>query len=126
MVAFPEVLSTFFQESDSWYRLCEKVSDRCYIIGDYVNCRPGLLKAEVLSDGCLTSAVMLKLEQMNTISDIISGAQKYSGTYKCNLAVGHTGWWGDLPRYLRNRRHNFCAIDPIRADMFYYSVHIVN
>lgn len=64
------------QEREQWMNLCEAVSHRCYVIGDMVFHRPGLLKDEVLSDDFKASAVTLRLEQMNTISDILTCLKK--------------------------------------------------
>lgn len=59
--------------------LCEAVSHHCYIIGDVVYHRPGLLKDEVLGDDFKASAVTLRLEQMNTVSDILACVKKLEG-----------------------------------------------
>lgn len=69
----------WFQEDKPWMALCEKISERCYILGDQVWHRPGLLKDEELTDSFRSSGVVYRLEQMNTVSDIIHCAKKMEG-----------------------------------------------
>lgn len=69
--------------------LCEAVSHRCYIIGDAVYHRPGLLKDEVLGDDFKASAVTLRLEQMNTVSDILACVKKLEGKDTLSF-IGHS------------------------------------
>ncbi len=71
----------FWQEKESWMKLCERVSDRCYVMGDAVYHRPGKLIQEELHDDFKTSGILLKLEQMNTITDVLNVAHKMEGTH---------------------------------------------
>lgn len=64
------------QEDKQWMTLCEKISEKCYILGDQVWHRPGLLKDEQLTDTFKSSGVVYRLEQMNTVSDVIQCAKK--------------------------------------------------
>ncbi|KAL5022807.1 hypothetical protein ScPMuIL_001962 [Solemya velum] len=64
------------QEQEHWMRLCDQISDRCYIVGSNVYHRPGLLKDETLTEQFKTSGIAFKLEQMNTVSDIIECCKK--------------------------------------------------
>ncbi|XP_060572158.1 enolase 4-like isoform X2 [Ruditapes philippinarum] len=64
------------QEDKQWMALCEKISEKCYILGDKVWHRPGLLKDEEITENFTSSGVIYKLEQMNTVSDVIKCAKK--------------------------------------------------
>ncbi|KAK3597780.1 hypothetical protein CHS0354_006138 [Potamilus streckersoni] len=64
------------QEAVHWMNLCEKISERCFIIGSHVYQRPGKLKDEELTDNFRSSGIVLKLEQMNTITDIMACSKK--------------------------------------------------
>ena len=59
--------------------LCEKISERSYIMGSRAYHRPGLLKDEELTDTFKTSGIVYKLEQMNSITDILECAKKMEG-----------------------------------------------
>ena len=67
------------QEKEGWLKLCERVSEKCYVVGDAVYHRPGLLKDEELSESLKTSAICVKLEQVNTISDVLTVCKKMEG-----------------------------------------------
>jgi len=62
--------------------LCERLSEKCYILGDNVWHRPGLLKSEELTEDFKSSGNIYKLEQLNTITDILECAKKMEGKYK--------------------------------------------
>lgn len=64
------------QEDRQWMSLCERISERCYILGSRAYHRPGLLKDEELIDSFKTSGVVYKLEQMNTVTDLLDCAKK--------------------------------------------------
>ncbi|KAL3864520.1 hypothetical protein ACJMK2_006194 [Sinanodonta woodiana] len=64
------------QEAVHWMNLCEKISERCFIIGSQVYQRPGKLREEELTENFRTSGIVLKLEQMNTITDIMACSKK--------------------------------------------------
>ncbi|XP_052795928.1 enolase 4-like isoform X3 [Mya arenaria] len=64
------------QEGQQWMSLCEKISEKCYILGDNVWHRPGLLKDEELTDTFRSSGNVYRLEQMNTITNILECAKK--------------------------------------------------
>jgi hypothetical protein len=61
--------------------LCEKISEKCYILGEKVWHRPGLLKDEEITENFTSSGVVYKLEQMNTVSDVIKCAKKMEGMF---------------------------------------------
>ena len=69
----------FQKDKESWMNLCEKISETTYIIGDVVYHRPGLLKDEDIVDDFKTSGVVLKLENVNTITDVMSATKKMTG-----------------------------------------------
>ena len=75
-------LQVFFnlQDKESWMKLCEKVSERCMIVGASVFHRPGLLKDEQLPDDFKTSAVLLRPEPMTTVTDLIRVTKMMEGT----------------------------------------------
>ena len=60
-------------------QLCEKVTERCLIIGDFVYHRPGLLKNEELTPDFKTTGTVMRLQNMNTVSDILTVAKKMKG-----------------------------------------------
>lgn len=64
------------QEKEHWMRLCDRVSDKCYVIGNHTYPRPGLLLEEELTEEFKTSGTVLKLDQINTITDILECAKK--------------------------------------------------
>ncbi|XP_022344151.2 enolase 4-like isoform X4 [Crassostrea virginica] len=64
------------QEKEHWMRLCDKISDRCLVIGNHAYPRPGLLLEEELTEEFKTSGIVLKLDQLNTVSDILDCAIK--------------------------------------------------
>lgn len=70
----------FIQEKEGWIKLCERVSEKCYVVGDAIYHRPGQLKDEELVPELKTSAICLKLEQMNTVSDILTVCKKMEGS----------------------------------------------
>lgn len=59
--------------------LCERLSEKCYILGDMVWHRPGLLKSEELTEEFKSSGNVYRLEQLNTVSDILECAKKMEG-----------------------------------------------
>ena len=66
----------FTKDKESWMKVCEKVSEKCLVVGNTVYQRPGLLKQEVITEEFCTSAISLKFEQMTTITDLIHVAKK--------------------------------------------------
>lgn len=64
------------QEEEHWMRLCDRISDRCLVIGSRAYHRPGLLKDEELTDNFKSSGIAFKLEQLNTVSDILICVKK--------------------------------------------------
>jgi len=59
--------------------LAEAVSPRCYVVGDFVYHRAGRLHSEDLPLDYKTSAVILYLHQLTTVSDIFACVQKMTG-----------------------------------------------
>lgn len=74
------LFTCFCQEKEHWMNLCEAISDRCYIIGDNVCHRPGLFKDETLADDFQMSAVTFRLEEMTTVTDILTCVRRLDGT----------------------------------------------
>ncbi|VDI69117.1 enolase [Mytilus galloprovincialis] len=64
------------QEEEHWMRLCDRISDRCLVIGSQAYHRPGLLKDEELTENFKSSGIAFKLEQLNTVSDILTCVKK--------------------------------------------------
>ena len=60
-------------------RLCDKISDKCIVIGGRAYQRPGLLKDEELTENFQSSGVVFQLEQINTVSDILICVKKMEG-----------------------------------------------
>ncbi|CAG2238619.1 ENO [Mytilus edulis] len=63
-------------EEEHWMRLCDRISDRCLVIGSQAYHRPGLLKDEQLTENFKSSGIAFKLEQLNTVSDILTCVKK--------------------------------------------------
>ncbi|CAG2254761.1 ENO [Mytilus edulis] len=64
------------QEEEHWMRLCDRISDRCLVVGSQAYHRPGLLKDEQLTENFKSSGIAFKLEQLNTVSDILTCVKK--------------------------------------------------
>ncbi|XP_064630130.1 enolase 4-like isoform X2 [Lineus longissimus] len=64
------------QDKEQWMKICEKVSERCLIIGDYVFHRPGLLKDDELPVDFQTSAIIVRMESMTSVSHLIELTKK--------------------------------------------------
>lgn len=64
------------QDDEHWMRLCDKISDKCFVIGGRAYQRPGLLKDEELTENFRSSGIAFKLEQINTVSDILTCIRK--------------------------------------------------
>ncbi|XP_070541221.1 enolase 4-like isoform X2 [Ptychodera flava] len=58
------------QDTEAWVKLCEKLSEKCYLMGDNIYPRTERFVKEGFGD-MKASAVVLKLQQMTTISDTI-------------------------------------------------------
>ena len=91
----------FSQDEQPWMSLCERLSERCYIIGDNVWHRPGLLKTEELTENFKTSGIVYRLENLTTITDLMECAKKMEGSlinyvFLALLARGQTSYWDGL------------------------------
>ncbi|XP_041369209.1 enolase 4-like isoform X2 [Gigantopelta aegis] len=63
----------------SWLKLCDRVTSHCYVIGDCGYHRPGRLITEDMEEvygQYQTSGIVLRLEQMNTVTHIIECSKK--------------------------------------------------
>jgi len=67
------------QDAENWMTLAEAVSPRCYIVGDHVYHRPGRLRSEDLPSNYKTSAVVLYLHHVTTVTDVLACVQKMTG-----------------------------------------------
>ncbi|CAG5135034.1 unnamed protein product, partial [Candidula unifasciata] len=63
------------EDIEQWMCLCEKVSSQVLVIGDTFFQRPGIINH--LEFPVQTSGIVIRFERMNTVSDIISCANKY-------------------------------------------------
>ncbi|BFY98257.1 hypothetical protein BsWGS_01297 [Bradybaena similaris] len=65
------------EDTGQWLDLCEKISPNVLVIGDTFFQRPGIIcKMELPVQ---TSGIVIHVERLNTVSDIISCAEKYQG-----------------------------------------------
>lgn len=64
------------QDREHWMRLCEGISDNSYVIGGHAYSRPGILKDEELTEDFKSSGIVLKMEQLNTLTDILQCTKK--------------------------------------------------
>lgn len=60
-------------------RLCGSLSEKCLILGNAVYHRPGLLKDEEIVPTFKSSGIILQMENMNTVTDVITVAKKFEG-----------------------------------------------
>ncbi|XP_071946840.1 enolase 4-like [Antedon mediterranea] len=67
------------QDVDAWQKLIEKISDKCFVIGDYIYPRAERLVTEG-NGGLRSSAAVLKLQQQTTITDIINATKQIKET----------------------------------------------
>ncbi|XP_071169683.1 enolase 4-like [Mytilus edulis] len=51
------------QEEEHWMRLCDRISDRCLVIGSQTYHRPGLLKDKQLTENFKSSGIAFKLDK---------------------------------------------------------------
>ncbi|XP_074642222.1 enolase 4-like [Tubulanus polymorphus] len=73
------------EDKVQWMAICERLSERCYIISDNKCPRPGLLKDNEPVDDFKTSAVVMKMEQITSVSDIINASKTME--YKENQVI---------------------------------------
>ncbi|XP_002738167.1 enolase 4-like [Saccoglossus kowalevskii] len=66
------------QDSEPWLKLCEKLSEKCYIIGGHVYPRTERFLQEGFGD-VKSSAVVLKQQQMTSVSDTIDAVKFLEG-----------------------------------------------
>ncbi|XP_061194453.1 enolase 4-like isoform X1 [Saccostrea echinata] len=64
------------QEKEHWMRLCERISDQCYVMGNHTYPRPAKLLEEELTEEFKTSGIILKMDQLNTVTDVLDCAKK--------------------------------------------------
>ncbi|XP_052282820.1 enolase 4-like isoform X2 [Dreissena polymorpha] len=83
------------QEDRQWMLLCERLSEKCYILGDRVWHRPGLLKDEEPKDTFKSSGTVYRLEQMNTVTDILQCAQLMEGENNITVLSTNIGETSD-------------------------------
>ncbi|XP_077992460.1 enolase 4-like [Glandiceps talaboti] len=62
------------QDAEPWLKLSEKLSEKCYIMGDHLYPRTERFVSEGFGE-CKSSAVVLKLQQMTTITDTINAVR---------------------------------------------------
>lgn len=60
-------------------KLCERISEGTFIIGDSFYDRPGNVMKESIPDPIPSSGIVFKLEDMTSVSDIFHCANKFSG-----------------------------------------------
>ena len=60
-------------------KLCERISEVTFVVGDHFYVRPGLLNQTEIPAPVRTSGMVMYLEQANSVSDIYRCAQKMQG-----------------------------------------------
>ena len=69
------------QDKEHWMKLCERVTiENCLVAGDTIYPRPRLLKDKEITPDFKTSATVLHMENINTVTDVIAAAKKMKGT----------------------------------------------
>lgn len=64
------------QDIENWMKLCERVSECTYIVGDHFYVRPGCLNQTEIPSPVRTSGIVMYLEKMTSVSDIYTCATK--------------------------------------------------
>ncbi|CAH1784880.1 unnamed protein product [Owenia fusiformis] len=65
------------QDKECWMKLCDRITERLFMIGDHVYHRPGLLNDEEINvDDFKTSGISLRYELMTSVTDIITCSDK--------------------------------------------------
>lgn len=73
------MIDLFKQDQEHWMRLCEGISDNTYVIGGHAYSRPGILNNEELTEDFKSSGIVLKMEQLNTVTDTVQCTKKMEG-----------------------------------------------
>ncbi|KAK7458963.1 hypothetical protein BaRGS_00039047 [Batillaria attramentaria] len=63
-------------DRDQWMRLCDRITEWCFVAGDRIFNRPGVLMYEQLPEQMMTGATVLAMENMTTLSDMMGCARK--------------------------------------------------
>lgn len=64
------------QEKEQWMRLCDRITERCFVGGRKIYPRPGLLKDAVLPDPIMSGATVLSYENLTSVSDLCACTKK--------------------------------------------------
>ncbi|KAL8616578.1 hypothetical protein ACOMHN_036610 [Nucella lapillus] len=64
------------QEKEQWMRLCDRITERCFVGGKRIYPRPGLLKDATLSDPVMSGVAMLTYENLTSVSDLCACVNK--------------------------------------------------
>ena len=83
VTCFSLCLLSLHQDIDGWAKLCERLSDKCYIIGEHVYPRPERLAQEGFGE-LRSSGVVLKLQRLTTVTDFSHAAQVTKGERAVN------------------------------------------
>lgn len=67
------------QDREQWMRLCDRITDRCFVAGERIYNRPGLLRYEELPETRMTGATVLAMENLTSVSDIFACAKMMEG-----------------------------------------------
>ena len=68
-----------YQEKDQWMRLCDRITDRCFVGGSKLYPRAGLLKHADLPEVIMSGVTPLTFENLTSISDICACIKKMEG-----------------------------------------------
>lgn len=68
------------QDKEQWLRLCDRITERCFVAGERIYSRPGLLRYENLPETLMTGATVLAMENLTSVSDIIESVKKMEGS----------------------------------------------
>ncbi|KAH9503222.1 Enolase 4 [Bulinus truncatus] len=83
LIKYPSIIAIIDplrgEDSETWIKLCDKVSKSIFIVGDSFYSRPGLLTKEPVPTTTFTSGIVLHFENLNTVSDIIACAKIFQG-----------------------------------------------
>ena len=66
------------QDTEAWTKLCERLSEKCFIIGEHVYPRAERFVNEGFG-GLASSGVSLRMRQLTTVTDLIKAASLIKG-----------------------------------------------
>nr|KAG5686404.1 hypothetical protein BaRGS_023704 [Batillaria attramentaria] len=93
-------------DRDQWMRLCDRITEWCFVAGDRIFNRPGVLMYEQLPEQMMTGATVLAMENMTTLSDMMGCARKMEGPHSTLPVI-------NIPALTMPRNYGTCGADRV-------------